>query len=62
MTSREQQIFNAIENLLTANINMESVREKHCQKYSTGAIHQYAKELCESLLKDVKKLERKYRE
>lgn len=60
MTNREQQIFNAIENLLKANINMESVRENHSQKYPTGAIHQYARELCESLLNDVKKLERNY--
>ena len=60
--SKEQQIFKAIERILIANINIESVRANYSQKYNTGAIHQYAKELCESLLEDVKKLERKYRE
>ena len=54
-------IFNNIRDMIIAGIKVEGIRSDSCDNYSTQVIHKYAEELCQTLLSDLQKIERKYR-
>lgn len=59
----KQKIFDSVEDILAANIRIESVKAEMLIDSSAEYYkHIYAVELCEKILADIKKLERKYTE
>lgn len=58
--SRDELIFADIEDVLQANIKMESIRLKSSEQYITGEIHQYTLNTLEKVLNDIQKIGRKY--
>lgn len=49
-----------IEELLQASVKIEGIRADSADRYLTRQIHRYAESLCETLLSDLQKIERKY--
>ena len=55
-------IFTDIEELLRGSVMIENDHAKAADGFVTKGIHHYDVELCETLLADLKKIERKYKE